>query len=309
MRPYQFLPRVATDERFHDPQIDYATEAKPFPSECTSETPFLNLHGPNQFLPDSILPGHASLVQDWFSACTALSNSLTSAIEQALGVSAGSLTAFLGNDKDTGKGPAKLKPLPGVSEDKPLPYARMKTIRYPVGEDVDGFKRTMEDDEGEGVSIGVHAHRDGGWLTILATSVVAGLQVQDLDGTWIDVPHLEDSVVINFGQQFEVVSQGLVNSATHRVLSNPKADRYSVAYFSMPALNSIMYPLNRSEFSPEVIKAYEEAEQARGGKGIVSDVTQNDLHAPGDPFGTIAWRGIYRSHPGVVKKWHEGVPT
>ncbi len=133
-----------------------------------------------------MLPGHREVVQDWYDACSALSHELTCAIERALGLPEGALTAYVsgpvthpypsssspssytppssvGAPADAPASKAQLLPIPGVEEGTALPYARMKTVRYPVGEAVDGIKRL------EGSTQGVGAHRDGGWLTLLAT--------------------------------------------------------------------------------------------------------------------------------------------
>ncbi|KDN40795.1 Clavaminate synthase-like protein [Tilletiaria anomala UBC 951] len=304
----------------HRDQIDYATHDAPFSTDVSAQTPFLNLRGTNQYLPDIVLDGHERMVTDWFARCDELSFQLTVAIEQALGLEKGALTSFvssteLDSHSESGGKVAELKSLPGVTQGKALQYARMKMIRYPLGELVDGIKRTVDSANANISTQGVGAHKDGGWLTLLATSRVGGLQVQDLSGRWLNVPHNEGSIVVNFGQQFEVVTQGLMPAATHRVLSNTPeqialgADRLSIAYFSMPALNAIMKPLPQESFGKEVREAYARAQERWGSDEPVSDVVRKDLHAPLEPFGIIAWRGITRSHPGVVARWHQGVPT
>lgn len=47
----------------HRDQVDYGVEVEAIQDkESLSKYPFLHLHGPNQFLPDSALPGHQSQV-------------------------------------------------------------------------------------------------------------------------------------------------------------------------------------------------------------------------------------------------------
>jgi hypothetical protein len=98
------------------------------------------------------------------------------------------------------------------------------------------------------------------------------------------------------------VSKGVINAATHRVLSLPSStlgDRYSVAYFIMPALNAIVKPIEN--LSPEIIQAWQRAQEERrkatGNNEVISSVPRGDLWG-GDQeaFGYQAWKGITRSH-------------
>ncbi len=47
---------------------------------------------------------------------------------------------------------------------------------------------------------GVNPHHDAGFLTVLAPGPTPGLQVQNPDGAWIDVPIVPDTFVINLGE-------------------------------------------------------------------------------------------------------------
>ncbi|KAF4949415.1 hypothetical protein FGADI_8928 [Fusarium gaditjirri] len=60
-------------------------------------------------------------------------------------------------------------------------------------------------------SQGVGPHKDSsGWWTFLlqASPQVEGLQVLNKSGSWIDVPAIPDTFVVNIGQAFEVVTNG-----------------------------------------------------------------------------------------------------
>lgn len=252
-------------------QIDYGREltargAKSIPH-------YLRLIGPNQFLPDSILPGHRDSVLAYMSAANELSLTLTSALEQALGVTPGVLLAMLRGADGEG-------------------YERMKTIRYPSGGEVDGIARARSERGAQGVG----AHKDGGWLTLLATDPAKGLQVQLPDSTWVDVPHLPGSIIVNAGQQAERVTRGAIVAATHRVLASGE-ERYSIAWFGAPALDHIVTPLSVEELGPEMLKAIEQARAEREGREVQSDVVKGDLWgADTEVFGVPAWKGISRSH-------------
>ncbi|KAH7270858.1 uncharacterized protein BKA55DRAFT_701445 [Fusarium redolens] len=61
-------------------------------------------------------------------------------------------------------------------------------------------------------SQGVGPHKDSsGWWTFLlqASPEVNGLQVLNKSGSWIDVPAIPDTFVVNIGQAFEVVTNGM----------------------------------------------------------------------------------------------------
>ncbi|SPO21728.1 related to Oxidoreductase [Ustilago trichophora] len=281
-------------------QVDYAPEVQPVEDkELLERHPFLNLYGPNQFLSDSTCQGHREIVLDWFKTANEVSNQLTRAIELALGVDEGELSQFL-----TGKTRHKHQATdPALDRLGALPYARMKTIRYPTGSTVDGITRSDPSS-----TQGVGAHKDSGWLTLLAPSAeVGGLEGQDFSGSWLSIPHVEGSIIVNFGQQVEFLTNGIVQAATHRVVSNPSGtkDRFSVAFFSSPALNTYLEPLDSDGFSSELVEAWQEAESKRSNSQIVSDVPKGDLFARADePFGWINWRGLVRSHPGVVNTFY-----
>ena len=83
--------------------------------------------------------------------------------------------------------------------------------------------------------LGAGAHTDYGMLTFLFQDSVGGLQVQGLDGEWIDVATEPGSVVINCGDLLERWTNGRYKSTLHRV--QPKIghrDRLSIAMFLDP---------------------------------------------------------------------------
>lgn len=309
---------MAVRDTDHSVQIDFGTDITPqalwdriaqegVPSSRVPD--YVRLYGPNQYVAHDVLPGHAEVVKEWFSSCADLSASLTGAIEAALGLPRGTLLAYLDRVEQEASGngtsfnEVQFEPIPGTDPGTAMPYSRMKTIRYPAGASVDGIARAL-DSQGTGTQ-GVGAHRDGGWLTLLAVSDVPGLEVQDVDGTWLAVPAVQDAVVVNFGQQFEVLTRGLVRAATHRV-TVPKAggrDRLSVAFFSTPALNCIMRELPSKAISEALHRDVSQARADRGGQRL-SDVPEGDLHSTNKAFGTTAWSGLTRSHPTVVHRWY-----
>ncbi len=80
------------------------------------------------------------------------------------------------------------------------------------------------------------ANRDSsGWMTFLLQASdpsINGLQALSKEGRWLDVPPIPGTLVVNMGQAFEVVTNGVCKATTHRVLLPPgDYDRYSVPFF------------------------------------------------------------------------------
>ncbi|KAF5002159.1 hypothetical protein FDECE_10704 [Fusarium decemcellulare] len=96
---------------------------------------------------------------------------------------------------------------------------RLKLVHYPAssGEDTQG--------------VGPHKDSSGWWTFLLqASPEVKGLQVLNKAGAWIEAPAIPDTFVVNIGQAFEVVTNGVCKATTHRVLSS-SSERFSVPFF------------------------------------------------------------------------------
>lgn len=85
-------------------------------------------------------------------------------------------------------------------------------------------------------------HTDSGFVTLLAQDAVAGLQARARDGHWIDVPPLEGTLVVNFGQVLEQWSAGRIRATEHRVLGSG-AERFSIPFFYEARADAIIAPL------------------------------------------------------------------
>ncbi|KAK8600834.1 hypothetical protein V6N13_059421 [Hibiscus sabdariffa] len=89
---------------------------------------------------------------------------------------------------------------------------------------------------------GLRAHTDtGGVILLFQDDKVGGLQVLK-NGQWIDVSPLPNAIVINTGDQIEVLSNGRYKSAWHRVLSSVDGNRRSIASFYNPSLKATIAP-------------------------------------------------------------------
>jgi isopenicillin N synthase-like dioxygenase len=85
-------------------------------------------------------------------------------------------------------------------------------------------------------------HTDSGFVTLLAQDGVAGLQARSPDGFWIDVPPLEGTLVVNFGQVLEQWSAGRIRATEHRVLG-AGVERYSIPFFYEARAEATIAPL------------------------------------------------------------------
>ncbi|KAJ8557994.1 hypothetical protein K7X08_004760 [Anisodus acutangulus] len=89
---------------------------------------------------------------------------------------------------------------------------------------------------------GLRAHTDaGGVILLFQDDQVDGLQILK-DGQWIDVLPVPNAIVINTGDQIEVLSNGKYKSVWHRVLSKPDGNRRSIASFYNPSLKATIAP-------------------------------------------------------------------
>ncbi|GAV77904.1 2OG-FeII_Oxy domain-containing protein/DIOX_N domain-containing protein [Cephalotus follicularis] len=89
---------------------------------------------------------------------------------------------------------------------------------------------------------GLRAHTDaGGVILLFQDDNVGGLQILK-DQQWIDVQPVPNAIVINTGDQIEVLSNGRYKSVWHRILVYPEGNRRSVASFYNPSLRATIAP-------------------------------------------------------------------
>ena len=152
------------------------------------------------------LPGWRETLRAYFSACHGLGRRLHCALAQTLGIREEFFEASLEN-----------------------PAAVLRLLHYPGG--------------GVGPSsAGAGEHTDYGNITILATDGVAGLQVQDRTGHWIDMAGVEGGFICNIGDCLMRWSNAVFVSTPHRVVA-PAAERYSIAFFLDPDPAAMVEPI------------------------------------------------------------------
>lgn len=109
---------------------------------------------------------------------------------------------------------------------------------------------------------GLRAHTDaGGVILLFQDDKVGGLQIlkNNSNNQWIDVQPLANSIVINTGDQIEVLSNGKYKSVWHRVLASKDGNRRSIASFYNPSLKATIAPA--PELLPENIPQEQKEEE------------------------------------------------
>ncbi|CAB79120.1 gibberellin 20-oxidase-like protein [Arabidopsis thaliana] len=86
---------------------------------------------------------------------------------------------------------------------------------------------------------GLMPHTDSDFLTILYQDQVGGLQLIK-DNRWIAVKPNPKALIINIGDLFQAWSNGMYKSVEHRVMTNPKVERFSTAYFMCPSYDAVI---------------------------------------------------------------------
>jgi len=155
------------------------------------------LRGPNRH-PD--VPGWEALLQQHYEDMHQLSLTLLRAMAEALGIEADFFDQRFA---------------------EPISVFRM--IHYPPRQTA-----SSADQQGAG------AHTDYGCVTLLYQDNAGGLQVQNLDGEWLDAPPIEGTYVVNIGDMMARWSNDRYKSTPHRVISPLGVDRYSMPFFAEP---------------------------------------------------------------------------
>jgi isopenicillin N synthase-like dioxygenase len=245
-------------------QIDLWTE---HPARDLEVSPrYLRLLGPNQWLPEEVLPGFHDALERWF---------------RDLGGLAGELMGLLALGLD----------LPEDHFERMFGTERMsltKLIRYP------------ETPPGQ---FGVNAHHDAGFLTVLAPGTTPGLEVENAAGEWIPVPIIPRSFVINLGEIIQSMTGNYYIATPHRVVA--RQPRYSAAYFHGPSLDMPLTPLKLDRRFVEAVAAsprhanagfMAQRDETESGVGDMSSPHHPDL------YGEQLWNYFARSYPENVRR-------
>ncbi|ROW15942.1 hypothetical protein VPNG_02481 [Cytospora leucostoma] len=107
-----------------------------------------------------------------------------------------------------------------LDRDFEFPITGMRALYYPP---------TPADEESP--SIGLGAHADFSWLTLVLQDSIPALEVLNQDGLWVEAPPKPGTFVCNVGQYLERQSNGKFPATVHRVRNRTGRERYSLPFF------------------------------------------------------------------------------
>lgn len=90
-------------------------------------------------------------------------------------------------------------------------------------------------------SLGIGSHTDYEFFTLLLPTA-PGLQVLSKNGQWVDVPLIEDTLVMNIGDMMQIISNGHYIATKHRV-KKVQEERYAFPFFFSCNYDFIVKPL------------------------------------------------------------------
>uniref|UniRef100_A0A803LFC8 Fe2OG dioxygenase domain-containing protein n=2 Tax=Chenopodium quinoa TaxID=63459 RepID=A0A803LFC8_CHEQI len=91
------------------------------------------------------------------------------------------------------------------------------------------------------LTLGLPKHCDPNVITLLLQDIVPGLQVC-VDNEWQLVQPCPNAFVVNMGHQMQVISNGKLKGAEHRVVTNAEKSRTTASYFVVPSKDCILEP-------------------------------------------------------------------
>lgn len=95
------------------------------------------------------------------------------------------------------------------------------------------------------LTLGISPHSDPGGMTILLPDDdVSGLQVRKGEH-WVTVEPIPDALIVNLGDQIQVISNAIYKSVEHRVIVNSIKERVSLAYFYNPKGDLLIEPAKK----------------------------------------------------------------
>ena len=239
--------------------------------------PYERLRGPNQW--PSAQPALREVIEEYTEHMLVLSHEITEALALALNLEPAALSGLFASG-----GPHWQLKLASYSPSSAATASGSNGSAQPAA----GTAPAEIEPE-----IGVGAHTDSGFLTMLLQDDSGGLQAFTR-GAWTNVPPLGDGVLVcNLGEVAELVSGGYLLATPHRVLSTP-ASRLSVPFFFNPALPTKVEPM----LLPKSLRWERDAEYDE----------QQHWRRPSNAmiaeYGSNALKSLARSHPAVFAKHH-----
>lgn len=188
------------------------------------------------------------------------------------------------------------------------PRNKLSVVRYCVPEEVPKLSSKVDGVcHNDGSFQGVGPHKDGGFLTyLMQITPHTGLEAQNKAGTWIRVPSIPDTYVINVGRSLESMTGGVCTATTHRVNLRPEFfydnGRALGPRYSSPVFQTLKPDLSHQELTslklPRHITDLVKDEKVRSD----AEAYFNTHFLDGPGKGTFTAR--LTSHPEVGKRWY-----
>lgn len=246
-------------------QIDLWSE---WPTVDALEPTYFRLLGPNQWMPEDLLPGGKAIMDEWFETLGGLADQVLRLLSVGLGLDAEHLFDYFGDQ----------------------PMSLTKLINYP---------RTPPG------QAGVNAHHDTGFLTLLAAGRTPGLQVQNPVGEWIDVPPIDGGLVVNIGEMLQAMTGNYLVATPHRVITNEP--RRSAGYFHGPSLEARLDPLPLDPRFAAAVAAsphHNEAGYMAGRDETARGTPAMQGERSATTYGEQLWNYFSRSYPELMTRHH-----
>ena len=177
-------------------------------------------------------------------------------------------------------------PYPHLPSD---PTCLFRIFHYPLSHNLD-LKHSAHS---HNRSWGVGEHTDMGFLTLVLQDHVGGLQIKNK--TWLDVPSIPNTLVVNLGDMMEMWTWGRLKATLHRVKASQSQSRLSFPFFYDPHWFASLEPIDPAlmKYSP---LASSRSPSTQRWDGL--NLTQLDQ---GQTYGEFVWNKIRSVFPHLVK--------
>lgn len=248
-------------------QIDLSTDH----AIRTPDQPlYRNLFAPTQWPSPSHLPNFRPVFSEYITRMGEIATFFTTLIAEAIGLPVDAFSRYFDEDQQH----------------------KLKIVKYP------DLKDLGLDGQGQGVG----PHKDSMLSSyLLQASGHKGLQVQNTQGTWIDCPPIDGTLVVAMGQGMEALTQGVCMSTTHRVLSPAPGTgpRYSIPFFQGVSLDATFESME----VPEEVKEMRRKVMVRNG-GRLDNVEFTFRKGRYKHLGEATLMNRIKSHPDVGERWY-----